>query len=990
MALKIYKASAGTGKTYRLTLAYLSLVLGNKNRFDVQSFNRILAVTFTNKATREMKTRILDNLERLARGEDTAMSEALSEETGLERKELIRRAAKVYPFILHNYSRFSITTLDAFFYRVLQSFLLESGFSRGYTVDTDTEYLLERTARRIIARIPDDEHLLSWFKEIIYERLTRSGRWNTARMLKQTGRQAMRESFRGMGESFAGLLSDRNFLKAYMQTYRVVIEGFENSMSVLGQRALDVLEENGFSTFDFPYKNTSFAGYFKKITHPHLPVDAYIPGTRVLEAAEGKESLWFNKSTPEGLLALQPVLLPVLREILECYKTDYRAYATAVAIKEQIPQMGLLADIMTTARQIQEEQGTLDIGDATYLLNRLVGDGNVPFVYEKTGSRYDSFLLDEFQDTSVLQWQNMHPLVRNGLSEGYDSLIVGDVKQSIYRWRNSDWRILGESLEKDAMLAPLGLEAASLHTNFRSAPQIIHFVNELTEGVCQSLTGQLKAKLAQDTFLEQNDRAYMGNLLRAAYKNHEIRGPVKEAGDGDEEGFVQIDALYASDKEEAEEKVLSKLQELLHALLDRGYTPSDILILVRSRTDARTVSRFFLQHGDIPLLTEDSLYTAASPYVNLSIALFTLALFPQDSTTAETVSVLAGAMGKRDSALDPDFLAKLRLLPLPDAFEAVLRHMEWSRATTAFPYLQDLHDCIFDFFTQQGGSTYAFLKWWHERGKEKMLSTDVPHEAIRMMTIHKAKGLEAPVVVIPFCDWALDPRKGENIIWAHAVTSPFDILPLLPVQYNDKLQHTYFAKDYYLEYSQRLLDALNLLYVAITRPQQELYMFLPFTEKNAMDFISGPIREALSVMEPSADWKKDFVWRSCGGIPGEEKKIVKKAARPEEADSYTLWSYESGDFYKTLQLQPDDGFNYAPDDSMRQWGIVLHKALALIYTREDIPAALEALVQEGELSGNPQHIKKMVRVIEEKLNQPEIAEWYDGSWKVRNEPTILG
>lgn len=982
MALKVYKASAGTGKTYRLTLAYLSLVLGSKTYFDPYSFYGVLAVTFTNKATQEMKTRILDTLEQLSTGKTSSMAEALSQETGLDHKEIVQRAGKVYTTILHQYSRFSVTTLDAFFHGVLQAFVLEAGLSRGYTVDTDTEYLLEQTARRIVARVPGDAHLLSWFKELIHERLARTGKWNTTRMLKQTGWQAMQESFRVMGESFASILSDRDFLKQYMQTYGRVIGHFEDRMALLGQTALDMLDENGFTTADFPYKNTSFAGYFKKIATAHLPVGAYIPGIRVWDAAEGKESLWYNKKTPSALVALQPVLMPILQEILEFYKAEYRTYATAIAIKEQIPQMGLLADIISTTRQIQEERGTLDIGDSTYLLNRLIGDGSVPFVYEKTGNRYNSFLLDEFQDTSVLQWQNMHPLVRNGLSEGYDSLIVGDVKQSIYRWRNSDWRILGEYLEKNDVLTRLGMDVSSLQTNFRSSPLIIRFVNQLTEGVCQSLTKTLAGKLEENTFLQQQDKEYLSNMLTAAYKGHLIAPP--EDKEGNVSGCVEVATMYGVDKEDVEQKVLHRLQDLLHKLLAEGYKPSDILLLIRSKTDARTISRFFLEQGDIQLLTEDSLYVVASPSVNLTIALLTLTLFPSDLATKEAVSAMAEEMNKKEEALDEHFLEKLRLLPLPDAFEAILRHMEWSCDSAAFPYLQELHDCVLDFSAKNSGGTYAFLKWWHERGKEKMLSTDVSHEAIRMMTIHKAKGLEAPVVIIPFCDWALDSRIGSHTIWAHAQAAPFDTIPVLPVQYTDKLQHTFFARDYFLEYSQRLLDALNLLYVAVTRAEQELHVFLPFTGKNAEHSISAHVREALSAMEPKEEWEGDLLWRSCDG------EIPKKGGASKEREPYTLHKYESGNFYETLKLASEDGFDYDPDDSMRQWGIVLHKALSLIYSSHDVSAALEELVRQGELSGNPSHVKKYAEVIEKKLAEPEIASWFDGSWTVKNEPTLLG
>lgn len=992
MALKVYKASAGTGKTYRLTLTYLALLLGNPAHFDPYAFYNILAVTFTNKATDQMKTRILDTLAQLSRGQAPQIAEELCLETGLSYQELVARAGVVHKTLLHHYSWFSVSTLDAFFQRVLQAFVLEAGLARGYAVDTDTDYLLDKTARRIVASIPQDASLRLWFTELIQEKLSRSDRWDTLRLLKQTGQQATRESFRVMGEDFARRLSDRTFLKEYIQTYRNIIESFENNMALLGRTALQIIRERGFEVTDFPYKTTSFARYFEKISEQNPGVSVFIPGKRVLDAAAGDEQVWHNKNAPEGLDKLQEVLGPVLDEILTCYNNSYREYATAVAIKEQIPQMGLLADIITTMRQIQEESGTLDIGDSTYLLSRLVSDGNVPFVYEKIGTRYDSFLLDEFQDTSVLQWINMYPLVLNGLSQGHDSLIVGDVKQAIYRWRNSDWRILGETVQGDPLLAEQGIEVKSLQTNYRSSPRIVQFVNRLIEEVCGSFTRALKKRLEENSFLEQKDKEYMERLLPHAYEGHWGETPEEQECD---KGYVQVSAFYEADQTSADQKVLQGVRELLVSLVARGYAPSDILILVRSKADARILSRYFMQQTQDAgsgsthcpqLLTEDALYLVASPYVNTTIALLTLAYFPQDSCAEETVAVLAEDWNQKDITKDKDFLNRIRLLPLVDAFEAIIQKMEWSDATEAIPYLQELHDVMLDYSGKHSGGTYAFLKWWHERGKEKMLSVALPGEAVRMLTIHKAKGLEAPVVIVPFCNWPLDPSAGTQLIWTHTEQEPFNRPERLPVQYSARLEHTYFAKDYYLELSQRYLDALNLLYVAVTRPKEELYLFLPFAGKPSLGVVSGHIWEALFQADVPAGKQDNPVWST--GIQPEAKTA--RASRQGAEEIYTLQAYSSGNFSKTLKLAQEIDFDYDPGDSMRQWGIVLHKALSRIQTSDGIASVLEELVAEGELSGNPAYVKHIAHVIEETLRRPDVSGWFDGSWHVRTEPIILG
>lgn len=988
MALKVYRASAGTGKTYRLTLMYLTLLLGNAARFDPRAFYGILAVTFTNKATDQMKARILDTLESLAAGKTPAMGSDLCKETGLSFEELVCRAATVHKTLLHNYSWFSVSTLDAFFQRVLHSFVMEAGLDTGYSVDTDTEYLLDKTARRMITRIPQDDSLREWFTDLINEKIARSDRWDAFRLLRQVGYQATRESFRTMGESFAAKISDRDFLRDFIGKYQQIIQDFEQRMATWGKKALDLISAGGFSTTDFPNKGSSFARYFEKLTDPHPAVDSFIPGKRVLDALGGTPAVWYNKSSPAGLEKMQQVLMPVLGSIYDHYQSHYHLYATAVAVREQLPQMGLMADVITTMRKVQEEDNTLDIGDSTYLLNQLAGDGNTPFIYERIGAGYESFLLDEFQDTSYLQWKNMHPLLVNGLSQGADSLIVGDVKQAIYRWRNSDWKILGEEIAKDPQLVRQGVDFFSLNTNRRSYREIIGFVNTLIDKVLGTLTDSIKEKTTACDNLEERDRDYFEHLLCNAYLNHTLLTPSGDAEDPP--GYVQVNTFSQEGEDSATKKALSALQDLLVSLLTRGYEPSDILILVRSREHARTITRHFLQSpisqyregSQLPqVVSEDSLYLASSPAINLVISLLRLVHYRQDACHARAAQSMLSDFGKPEIMDDHEFLDRLRFLPLADAFEAIVQRMDWTGDLEALPYLQELHDMLLLFAGKDGGGVYAFLNWWKDRGKEKMLSMGLPGQAVRVLTIHKAKGLEARIVIVPFCNWPLDPRTGSQVIWAGTSREPFNQPEQLPVLYNDRLLHTFFVRDYFLEYTQRYLDSLNLLYVAITRAREELYLFLPEADASSREDISFHIRKALFQNHTEGD----MVW-SCGLQQPPVRKI-----REEINEGFRPRAYPSHDFRESLKLvYREDDFEYAAEDSMRQWGIVLHKALSRLDVEADIPRVLEELVMEGELTGNKETVSQYAAIIEKTLSDPQVSPWFDGSWKVRNESSILG
>ncbi|HQN81941.1 MAG TPA: UvrD-helicase domain-containing protein [Bacteroidales bacterium] len=988
MALKVYRASAGTGKTYRLTLMYLTLLLGNVSRFDPRAFYRILAVTFTNKATDQMKTRILDTLESLAAGKTPAMGSDLCRETGLPFEQIVSRAATVHKTLLHNYSWFSVSTLDAFFQRVLQSFVMEAGLGSGYSVDTDTDYLLDKTARRMISRIPQDDSLREWFMHLINEKIARSDSWDAFRLLKEVGYQATRESFRTMGESFAGKISDRDFLRDYMGKYQQIIRDFEHTMASRGKMALELISSGGFSAADFPNKDKSFARYFEKISDPYPSVDSYIPGKRVLDALDGTQAVWYNKSSPAGLENMQQALMPVLRSIYDHYQSHYHLYATAVAIREQLPQMGLLADVITTMRQVQEEDNTLDIGDSTYLLSQLAGEGNTPFIYERIGGGYESFLLDEFQDTSYLQWKNMHPLLVNGLSQGADSLIVGDVKQAIYRWRNSDWKILGEEIAKDPQLIGQGVDFFSLNTNRRSYREIVGFINMLIDRVLMTMSEAIREKTKSCDNLEEGDRNYFESLLFNAYLDHTLNTP-RETKE-DPPGYVRVNTFASHQEDSAIKKALSALQDLLVSLLARGYDPSDILILVRSREHARTITRHFLQspvsqYGEgfqwPRVVSEDSLYLASSPAINLVISLFRMVHYRHEPSHARAAQSLLSDFGKPEIMDDCEFLDRLRFLPLADAFEAIVQKMDWTGDLEALPYLQELHDMLLLFAGKDRGGVYAFLNWWKDRGKEKMLSTGIPGQTVRVLTIHKAKGLEARVVIVPFCNWPLDTRTGSQVIWAGTRNEPFNQPEQLPVLYNDRLLHTFFVRDYFLEFTQRYLDSLNLLYVSITRAREELYIFLPQTNTSSREDISFHIKKALFQNQTEGD----MVW-SCG-----LQLSPVRQNRNEQEEGYRPRAYPSYDFRDSLSLvYREDDFEYDAQDSIRQWGVVLHKALSRLETEADIARVLEELVMEGELSGNKETVSQYAAIIEKTLSDPQVACWFDGSWTVRNESSILG
>ena len=979
MALKLFKASAGTGKTYQLTLAYLQLLLGNKDRCSPTAFKNVLAVTFTNKATEEMKTRILQALASLANDQPSSMADDLQRITDLPREELVRRAKASHTQLLHQYSYFSVSTLDAFFQRVIHAFAVEAGLSFGYTLDLDTETLLEKTARQVLDNTKEDISLRNWLASILDEKVRNEAHWELTGLLMEVGKEVTREAFRSFGQTFADHLSDREFLGPFIGELKQLVRTVEATLRTYGQQGLDIMASAGVTIMDFPYKASSCVAYFRKIAHPSRTEDLD-PTARAQAAAEGVQAVWGGKNPSALQMAMQAQLQPILQQAIAYWKDHQQAYFTALTVLAQLPNMGIIADLLKTMRAIQVRDNTLDIGDSTYLLSQLVGDGNAPFVYEKMGTYYDSFLLDEFQDTSLLQWKNIHPLLVEGLAKGCDSLVVGDVKQSIYRWRNSDWRILGEEMEADPALQRQEMDVRNLNVNRRSRSQVVQFVNDTMALLLESMTADLAPQCL--------------TAIQRAYEGFQVQVPPSRFEQ--EPGYVEAQAFYGDEVVSSTEQAMLATRALLADLQQRGYQPNDIALLVRRKSDGQQLLNFLLdykrEHPEDPycydLVSSDSLRLSASPHVQLCVAFLRLAINPDDALTQRLVAQLLETLEEDNQVVtDEPFFAGLRTRPLADAFELIVRRMQWQRTVEALPYLQELHDVLLRFAKREGCGIYAFLAWWDRKGSETLLTSEMKGNAIRILTIHKAKGLEAPVVVIPFCQWPIDSNSGfkKSILWVQTEEPPFNQLQRLPVAYNSSLLRTFFNADYAQEKAQRVMDSLNMLYVALTRAKDEMYVFMNTPSKENSNAISTVMASALHL-------QKGEIERMTYGQPLSSEAIGEMHPQDDskQGNEYVLQEYPSQPFTHVLKLAyQEDDFAFSQGDSMRQWGLVLHKALSRMRHLEELPAVLAQLVAEGELAGNPETVQHYAQAIQRVLSRPDVAPWYDGTWQVRNEAALV-
>jgi len=442
--LTVYKASAGSGKTFQLVAEYLKLLLKNP-----MSYRNILAVTFTNKATQEMKSRILEQLHQLAENKESDYLDLLKNATSFSEETIRQRTKQVLKNILHDYNRFSVNTIDSFTQRVIKAFNREMGISPHFILELDNELILEEAVDRLMAKVDTDKQLRRWLVKFSEEKIRENKSQRIETDIKALGGELFKEKFQVFfpeNESEENPYNREN-LEDFRKELEKIIHWYESTIRKKAADSMDVVQKAGFTVDDFLYKTGGVAGFLKIMANGELKE----PGARVLAAAESTEK-WFSKSHEHKNALVQLVetkLQPLLQEILEFYTKNENKYLSAIQVRKQLRMLGILTDLKEEVKLLLQEKGILQISDSNLLLSKIIGESDSPFIYEKVGSRFDYYMLDEFQDTSSLQWNNFKPLVANALAEGHPALLVGDVKQSIYRWRNSDWNILASHIHSD-------------------------------------------------------------------------------------------------------------------------------------------------------------------------------------------------------------------------------------------------------------------------------------------------------------------------------------------------------------------------------------------------------------------------------------------------------------------------------------------------------------------------------------------------------------
>ncbi len=952
--IRILKASAGSGKTYNLAREYIRLLLTKK---DPQAYRHILAVTFTNKATDEMKRRILDELHVLAT--DPRKSPYFDDFVPLvlpTAEALQKRASGQLGAILHDYSSFAVSTIDKVFQQTLRAVSREIGQVASYQVELDKAALVEESVDRILDGLTeDDRSLLGWLTENVKAGLESGSRFNLEPPLKEMAKN-LKSADHAEAIRRYGIDEDSAYAKDHLKELRkgceALTRAFVKDVTSAAQAVLDVLARHGVDPAD---SNHGFlkAIYGYRDLGPHDAVG--IPTTSFMDKAPDS-SKWFAKSKDRFRVELEGDLEGPLNAFCALFGDRFRQYRTACLIGSQAYALGIAGELRKAFEEVQREKNVISIDDSNTILKGIIDGSDAPFVYEKLGVRFEDFLLDEFQDTSTIQWENFRPLLLNSEAGGFDNLVVGDVKQSIYRWRGSDWHLLDSGVGTDFRLGKDAVQV--LDGNHRTCKAIVTFNNAFFQYAAGEMDGLLG-----------------GDEISRLYHDVEQKVRFKDPADG------SVDVRFCDDSNAQMDEIVASVREVLGA----GGRFGDIAILVRGNQEGSEIAARLVSEG-IPVVSDDSLYVKSSVTVRRLVSQLSLV----DSSDTGTGASVAGFLARSMDIRIPDHYHSLT-----DLAESLLRDLRNADPDTfdaEVPYIQSFMDTLLDWTASHGNDLSAFLREWADA--EPKIASPETGSSVRVMTVHKSKGLEFPYVIFPFAEMVTLYHKSSY--WCRPEVDGTPLAPFADGVYHVELsgtsESTLFAGDYHRERALQFIDNINVFYVALTRAKYGLKVIAKVPPKKILTAVEND--------EPG-EWKDlsqilygfvktlDFHAGTMYDFGSLEREAG--LAAPLEA-GYPSYAAEDRGRLKFSRDAADyfgpDGL-VGPDASNRLRGLVLHDILASVTAPGDLSHAVDRAIASGEL---PQEDRgHTLRFLAEEIASVASRGWFATEGiQVLNEASLLG
>ena len=985
-SFSIYDASAGSGKTYALVKEYLKIILvAPKN----DAYRHILAITFTNKAVHEMKSRIVGSLSEFAKDEPSSKAQDLMQDlatvTELSIIQIKSKSQQIIKHIIHNYAAFDISTIDKFTHKVIRAFAHDLNLPMTFEVTLDTENLLVEAVDAIIAQAGEDETLTKLLIDFTMEKTDDDKSWDISREILETGRLVLNENNRNeithfQDKSIAEFVEIKNKLAK-------TCKALEKESVVFAEEALVLIEKNEIDTKSFS------AGHFPK----HL-----------LSIQEGKfnpknktyrefDDIKINKTAKDRTIieSIIPDLLQLLNKVYKAFEkiNFYKAFL------KNITPLSLLNTVSNELAKIQEEQNVLSISEFNAIIHREIQNQPAPFIYERLGERYRHFFIDEFQDTSEMQWQNLIPLIDNALS-GQDDfgvkgtlMIVGDPKQSIYRWRGGKAEQFIELSKDQNPFNNPDKRLEHLNKNYRSYSQIIKFNNDFF-------------KLLSNEF-EHPD-------YKDLYENHSHQKTNDKTG-----GYVNISFIPKVETAEGDEEALDKTDLYVLATLNtiqksvqQGFQYKDIVILTRKRSQGIAIANYLTEQG-IPLLSSETLMIQNATEVRLIIHLLKYLKNSSDlESKANFLQYLA--QNSQDKLPIHDFIAQgmalfqetdfenwlmsfdvslsfqnIRKKSLYEAVETIIAKFLSPPETSVLSkgvgnaYVQYFLDIVLERDIRNQAGISDFLSFWDKNAEKFSIPSPEGTNAVRIMTIHKSKGLEFPVVIFPFAEEDYN-RKPKDKLWLNAEEQYFG-LPKVLIDNSSAVEG--FGEEAAEVYNQKkqeeLLDNINVLYVALTRAEEQLYMISNMNLSSKGEVPKNNMCSFfINYLENNGGFDKNKLEYEFGNA-------TKLSVAKQHVDtSKTIPLVSEILNPKNIKIAQREALMWGTHQQEAiEYGNVIHEILSFVKTKNDVDLAITKSIENGLITYAQK--ETVFNTINEIVNHSELEICFADGNEVLNEQAII-
>jgi ATP-dependent helicase/nuclease subunit A len=963
--LILYKASAGSGKTYTLAKEYLKLVI--LNPYD---YNKILAVTFTKKATAEMKTRIIEYLSSLEKKEEkiavlrNSIIEEIKQTKNIDISDYFDKNVHIaLQLILHDYSNFNISTIDSFFQSIIRSFAKELDLPIGMEVELDTDLVIQQAVLAMLKEYKTDKDTFSkWIEEYVVDLIEEDKSWKIEKNIAKLARQLLSEDYQLLASSNNQRFDIESY-KTSLTELKQIVYSYRKRLDDLTKKVLTQLKADAVDLSFFFQGNRSVQSFINSAKKYEPEANSYVQKMLSGEALFSKATAKDEVLSTQLETAWNNYILYYIQEVLEHKEQYQKQYNAAEIVLKNIYSLALLEFINAKIKEYKSDKNLILISDTNQIVSLIAQHEEVPFIFEKSASFLKYILLDEFQDTSGLQWKGMLPLLLEILQQVNGLvLIVGDPKQSIYRWRGGKMELIIDGIAADLTYHWAGRTDVSLKENYRSAKEIVEFNNAFFATIKNEIP-----------------------LQNALFKNvlSDVEQKVVKT---DKTGFVQCKWLEKNDEEDVQ---LAEVLQIVKSV-ENTKKYSDIAVLTRNNMHGAAVANY-LQQNQIPVVSAESLLLQNQLSVKLLIAALEYIVHHDEDFYAVKLNYLYAQFLQLDNIEQYLSKAKVNAYFFEQKIELLQKKNTEQLSSVALNeltfrllnaldldaqtdnYILRFQDIVYKYVQNYSTSTREFLDYWNEQKHKLSIIPPEGLNAVKIYTIHKSKGLQFPVVIVPYVSWSMKP-KSESTIWVKSDVPPFNQLNIIPVEMTKKLESSLFETEYKKEIELNYIDNVNLLYVAFTRAEEQLYILSAVEKDKKDDLLPQTAGRLLTQLLPKLELKDSKI--NTNEFSYGKLSVFTDKDNENDLQLLALQPTQYHDFKLKLALAVKKEYNEAQTK-----GTILHDILSKIKQPDQIKKAIATTVTE-DVELYTDAIQKIVEVFEKQ-------HWFDAKWQQINERNLF-